>query len=587
MSVFNIFSLLGGLGMFLYGMKVMGNNLEKCAGGKLEKILEKLTSNKFKGVLLGTLVTAIIQSSGAVTVMLVGFVNSGIMQLEQTIGVIMGASIGTTVTAWILSLSGLGGTSVLLQLLKPESFSPLLIFIGGFMVLFLKKDRTRNVGNIILGFGILMYGMGVMSEAMSPLAESEVFRHILTVLQNPILGAVVGILFTTLLQSSSASVGVLQALSATGAISFGTAIPILIGENVGACTTALISCVNANAKARRTAIVQMYYKVISAALFITVYCVLNSLLRFSFLNDTVNTFQIAVIHTAFNVLTTIVMFPFSNKLISLAKMTVKENPNAPKSANEIMHIDDRLIKTPDIAIEPCKNAIREMSDLALGNVDLCLNLIYKFDKKQFEIIKRNENLIDNYEDVLATALSKLSAKKANSETSRTTSLFLHAINDIERIGDHCLNIAETAEKLEKLNSGISEEAKKETEVLRKLLEDIIAATFTSFKSNDIKMAERVEPMEEVMDSLSLEIKNRNVKRMQNNSCEVQAGIMYLDIVNDFERICDHCSNLAIYVAGSNDDNYAVHEYSDNLKKDNMDFKKYYTELLDKYTKRLM
>ena len=394
MTVFNIISLLGGLGMFLYGMNVMGDSLEKCAGGKLEKILEKLTSNKYKGILLGTFVTAVIQSSGAVTVMLVGFVNSGIMQLEQTVGVILGASIGTTITAWFLSLSGLDGASVVFKLLKPEGFSPLLIFIGGIMVLFFRKDKVKNVGSIILGFGVLMYGMCVMTDAMSPLSQSESFKNMLTIFQNPILGVVVGIVVTTVLQSCSASVGVLQALSVTGAISFGTAIPILIGENVGACTTALISSVNANKKAKQTAVVQMYYKVISAALFIIVYYSLGRFFEFSFAAKTVNTFQIAAIHTAFNVLTTVVMLPFTNQLIFLAEKTIKDSPE--ESSRKIMHIDDRLLNMPDVAIETCRNTIREMADLSLGNIDLCLDLLYEFDEKKFKCINKNEMLIDNY-----------------------------------------------------------------------------------------------------------------------------------------------------------------------------------------------
>ncbi len=585
MTVFNIFSLLGGLGMFLYGMKVMGDNLEKCAGGKLEKILEKLTSNKYKGILLGTFVTAVIQSSGAVTVMLVGFVNSGIMQLEQTVGVTLGASIGTTITAWFLSLSGLGGSSVALRMLKPESFSPLLIFLGGMVTLFLKKDTVKNVGRIILGFGILMYGMCVMSEAMSPLSDSASFQSMLTVFKNPVIGVIVGILFTTILQSCSASVGVLQALSVTGAITFGTAIPILIGENVGACTTALISSVNANRKAKQTAIVQMYYKVISAGLFILVYCILGHFIRFSFADKSINTFQIATIHTFFNVLTTIVMVPFTDQLIFLARKTIPESPEE-KEDHKIMHIDDRLLKMPDVAIEPCKNAIKEMADLSFGNVDRCLDLLYEFDEKKYEKANQKESLIDNYEDVLATALSKISGKKSNAETSHTASLFIHAISDIERIGDHALNIAESAMDMHKNHFSLSDEARHEIKVLRHLMEDVIAAAFEAFKSNDIALAKRVEPMEEVMDSLSAKLKERNVRRRQEHSCAVQAGILYLDIINDFERICDHCSNLAIYVAQSDHDVYAVHEYSDSIKKDNLEFKRYYTELLDQYEQKL-
>lgn len=585
MTIFNIFSLLGGLGLFLYGMKIMGDNLEKCAGGKLEKILEKLTSNKYKGMLLGTFVTAVIQSSGAVTVMLVGFVNSGIMQVEQTVGVIMGASIGTTITAWFLSLSGLGGSSVLIRLFKPESFSPLLIFIGGVVVLFLKKDKIKNIGRIILGFGILMYGMCVMTNAMSPLSESESFKNILMLFQNPILGVIAGIVITTMLQSSSASVGVLQALSATGAVSFGNAIPILVGENVGASTTALISSINANRKARQTAIVQLYYKVISAALFIAVYYTLDSIFRFKFTSNTVNTFQIAAVHTTFNVLTTAVMLPFSNFLIKLAEKTVKDK-HEKEEYSDVIHIDDRLLKMPDVAIEPCKSAIKEMADLSFGNVEMCLDLIYDFDEKKLDVVNRRESMIDNYEDILATALSKISAKKTNVKTAHTASLFIHAVNDIERIGDHASNIAEAAMNIFKGDFTFPDDIKKELSVLRRLLEDIMAAAFEAFKTSDMQLAERVEPMEDVMDYLSLKLKNSAVNRMQNNECAVQAGIEYLDIINDFERICDHCSNLAIYVLQGDNDNYAVHEYSDSIKNDNIKFRKYYTELLEEYTQKL-
>lgn len=583
MTIFNIFSLLGGLGMFLYGMKVMGDNLEKCAGGRLEKILEKLTSNKYKGILLGAFITAIIQSSGAVTVMLVGFVNSGIMQIEQTVGVIMGSSIGTTVTAWILSLSGLGGGSIILQLLKPESFSPLLIFFGGIMILFFHKDKIKNIGRIIMGFGLLMYGMCVMTNAMSPLSESEAFRNILTVFQNPICGVIAGIVLTTVLQSSSASVGVLQALSATGAISFGAAIPILIGQNIGACSTALISSVNADKKAKQTAFVQLYFKVIGAILFLTVYYILNAIFKFAFADNMINGFQIAAIHTVFNVLSTIVMLPFTKQLISLAEKTVKGKKSVKRTQDDIVRIDDRLLKMPDVAIEPCKNAIKEMADLSLGNVDLCLDLLYKFDEKKLEHISKSESMIDNYEDVLATALSKISAKKTNAQTSQTASLFIHAINDIERIGDHAVNIAESARNIHNENLEFSDNTKNELGVIRHLLEDIMATAFSAFKEHDIHLAAQVEPMEEVMDYLSMELKNRAVIRMQSNEYAVQTGIAYLDILNDFERISDHCSNLAIYIVQSDNNNYAVHEYSDNLKKDNSNFKKYYMELLDKYS----
>lgn len=587
MTIFNIFSLLGGLGMFLYGMKVMGDNLEKCTGGRLEKILEKLTSNKYKGILLGIFITAVIQSSGAVTVMLVGFVNSGIMQMEQTVGVIMGSSIGTTVTAWILSLSGLSGGSIILQLLKPENFSPLLIFFGGIMILFFHKDKIKNVGCIIMGFGLLMYGMCVMTNAMSPLSQSEAFKSMLIVFQNPICGVIAGVVLTTILQSSSASVGVLQALSVTDSITFGSAIPILIGQNIGACSTALISSINADKKAKQTAFVQLYFKVIGAILFLTVYYTLNTILKFAFVENMINGFQIAAIHTVFNILSTIVMLPFTQQLIILAKKTVKGKESGKGTLNDVMRIDDRLLKMPDVAIEPCKNAIKEMADLSLGNVNLCLDLLYKFDEKKLERINKSESMIDTYEDILATALSKISAKKTNAQTSQTASLFIHAINDIERIGDHAVNIAESAKELYNKNLEFSDDTKKEFGVIRHLLEDIMAATFSSFKEYDTYLASQVEPMEEVMDYLSMELKNRAVNRMQNNEYAVQTGITYLNILNDFERISDHCSNLAIYIVQADNNNYAIHEYSDNMKKDNSSFKKYYSDLLDKYIQQLV
>lgn len=584
MTIFNLFSLLGGLGMFLYGMKVMGDNLEKCAGGKLEKILEKLTSNKYKGILLGTFITAIIQSSGAITVMLVGFVNSGIMQLEQTVGVIMGSSIGTTITAWILSLSGIGGSSILLQLVKPEHFSPLLIFIGGIMILFFHKDHVKNIGRIMMGFGLLMYGMSVMTVAMSPLSESETFRNILLIFVNPFFGVIAGIVLTTILQSSSASVGVLQALAATGAISFNTAIPILIGQNIGACSTALISSINAGTKAKQTAFIQLYFKVIGALIFLISYYLLNAIFHFAFVDHTINVFQIAIIHTVFSIVSTIIMLPFTNQLIQLAEKTIREKEPIKKSETpiEVIRIDERLLKTPDIAIEQCRNALQKMIELSLENIDLCLNLLKQYTDKNYELINENENKIDDYEDILATALSKISALKTTLETSHTVSLFLHAINDIERIGDHAVNIAESGKKIHIDSLTLSSTIKNELQVIRNLLTDIIATTFHSFQSYDEQIAEQIEPMEEVMDYLARELKNRTITRMQNNECTVQMGIICLDILNDFERISDHCSNLAIYVVQSNNDNYAVHEYSNNLKDANL-FKSYYSELLDKYT----
>ncbi len=583
MTILNIFLLLGGLGMFLYGMKIMGDNLERCAGGRLEKILETLTSNKYKGILLGVFVTAVIQSSGAVTVMLVGFVNSGIMQFEQTIGVIMGSGIGTTVTAWILSLSGIGGSSLILQVLKPENFSPLLIFFGAVMSLFFHKDKIKNVGRIIMGFGLLMYGMAVMTESMSPLSESETFSNILTVFNNPVFGVIAGIVITVILQSSSASVGVLQALSVTGAISFNTAMPILIGENIGACSTALISSVNANRQAKQTALVQLYYRLITSAVIIVAYCILNAIFKFSFADATVNTFRIAVMHTVFNVISMIIMLPFTNKLIALGELTVKESASENDENVEAVRIDDRLLKTPDIAIEQCKNAIHKMSELAMKNVSLCADLLNEFDEKKYETVSKNETMIDSYQDALATALSKISARKSNAQTSRSASLFLHAISDVERIGDHALNIADSAKTMNGDKLSFSEITKKELEVVRRLMENTMSAAFSAFKFNNTDLAVRVEPMEEIMDQLSMELKNRAVSRIQNNEYAVEEGIVYLDVLNDFERISDHCSNLGLYIIQSQSNSYALHAYSDNMKKDDrIIFNKYYYELKNKY-----
>lgn len=561
MDIFAVFTLLGGLALFLFGMNTLGSGLEHLSGGRLERTLEKMTSNTFKGFLLGAGVTAVIQSSSATTVMVVGFVNSGIMKLRQAIGIIMGANLGTTITAWILSLSGIEGDSLVMQLLKPINFSPLLAFIGIILIMFVKDGRKKEIGSILVGFAILMYGMDMMSNAVKPLAEVPEFTNILTMFSNPVLGVLMGMLLTAVIQSSSASVGILQALSATGSITFSIAIPIVMGQNIGTCVTALISCIGAKKNAKRAAFVHLYFNIIGTLVWLSVFYGANALMDFAFINNVVGPADIAIIHTAFNLLSTLLLLPFAKQLEKLACLTIRDKD----TDDEAVFIDERFLNTPAIAAEQCTAMTVKMAEKSRKILMDSLQLVGNYDEKKAQDILNCEDKIDRYEDVLGTYLVKLSSKNLNMDDSKEVSKLLHCIGDFERISDHAVNIVKTAKEMHEKKVTFSENAQKELEVIIRALNEVLDTAVNAFKSNDIKLAESVEPLEQVIDKLSDRLKNRHIKRLQQGMCTIEMGFIFSDLLTNCERVSDHCSNIAVCIIQINLESFETHEYLHEIK----------------------
>ncbi|MGN0666688.1 MAG: Na/Pi cotransporter family protein [Huintestinicola sp.] len=583
MSIFNIISLLGGLALFLYGMSFMGDKLEKLAGGSLEKIFEKLTSNRFKGLLLGVIVTAVVQSSSATTVMLVGFVNSGIMRLSQAISIIMGANIGTTVTTWILSLSGLEGESLAIQLCKPENFSPILALIGVVMRMISKNDKKKDIGGILVGFAILMMGMDTMKNSVAPLADSPEFSRLLTLFTNPVMGVLVGALITAIIQSSAASIGMLQALSSsTGQITFGMALPIILGQNIGTCITAILSSVGASKNAKRVAVVHLYFNIIGTVIAMIVYYSLNAFIDFAFADDPVTSFNVAMLHTIFNLGATALLFPFTGLLEKLAYLTIKDENKDEKETPVIL--DDRFLSTPGVAIEQCRNVTKRMASLAKTTIYLSLDLIKNFDEDKAQMILENESAIDRYEDITGTYLVKLSGRSLTMEDSRTVSRLLHAIGDFERISDHAVNILDTAKELTEKGREFSDTAKRELDVMFQAIEEILEMTVNAFTENDVDLAKKIEPLEEVVDTLRTEMKSRHVERLRTKKCTIEQGFIFTDLLTDLERISDHCSNIAVNIIQISDNQFENHQYLSTIKSgEDTDFKKQYQQYFIKYS----
>ena len=580
MTVFNLFSLAGGLAMFLFGMKVMGESLEKRAGGRLKRILEQMTSSPLRGVLLGFAVTAIIQSSSATTVMIVGFVNSGIMQLNQAIGVIMGANIGTTVTAWLLSMSGIRGDSVWMQLLKPSSFSPILAFIGMIMVMFSKNGKRKDTGTILLGFAILMFGMETMSAAVQPLSKIPEFTHILTLFSNPILGVLAGAVITGIIQSSSASVGILQALSNTGSITYATAIPIILGQNIGTCVTALISSVGTNKNARRAAMVHLYFNIIGTVLFLSLFYSFNAIFKFSFIGSSISAVGIAVIHTTFNVLSTLVLLPFIKQLEKLAFLTIRDT----SEVEELQLLDDRLLEAPFIAIERCKKLTDTMAQSARDTLLLSVSMVNKYNEKDAIRVQEEEQKIDMFEDKLGTYLVKLSGMSLTQEKSRDISKLLHTIGDFERISDHAVQILAAASEMHEKNIHFSVEAQGEMQVITAAMVETLNMAIDAFCLDDPTLARKVEPLEEVVDFLKDEIKKKHVVRLQNGLCTIELGFILADLLSNYERVTDHCSNIAVCVIEMQHGSFDTHEYLNRIKSGgNEEYTRYYQQYLEKYT----
>ena len=569
MDIFGVLDMICGLALFLYGMHIMGEGLTRTSGGKLESILEKLTSNKIKAVLLGALVTAVIQSSSATTVMVVGFVNSGIMKLTQAAGIIMGANIGTTITSWILSLTGIESGSIFMKLLKPSSFTPIMAIIGVAFIMFTKSEKKHSVGSILVGFTVLMCGMSMMSDAVKPLADVPEFTNILLMFTNPIMGMLAGMLLTAIIQSSSASVGILQALCVTGAVKYSAALPIIMGQNIGTCVTALLSGIGASKNARRASLIHLYFNLIGTILFMVVFYAVKAAFPFAFLNDSANAAGIAVIHTAFNVMATLVLLPFSQMLEKLAMLTIRDDEETEK-VDDFQLLDERFLQTPAFAVEQCRVVTERMAQLTLEAIYSAIDLIDggEYTEEKAERIKALETKIDHYEDNLGTYMVKLSHAKLDRRDGQMVSILLHSISDMERISDHAAAIMHLAREMNEKKLSFSEMAAKEMHVFSEAVRDIVRRTISCFETGDQELAASVEPLESAIDSINAKIKNRHVERLQNGQCTVEMGFILQDICASFERVSDHCSNIAVCQIQVPMDEFDAHEYLQSMRRDN-------------------
>lgn len=563
MDIFSIFTLCGGLAFFLFGMHIMSSSLEKIAGGKLELTLKKLTSNPFKSLLLGAGITIAIQSSSAMTVMLVGLVNSGIMELSQTVGLIMGSNIGTTLTAWILSMAGIQGDNLWLSMLKPENFSPILALVGVILIMAAKSDRKKDTGSILCGFAILMFGMELMKDAMAPLTEMPGFDSMLTRFNSPLLGVLVGAAFTGIIQSSAASVGILQALSITGSITYGMAIPIIMGQNIGTCVTALLSSIGTNKNARRVAAVHVSFNLLGTVFCLIGFYGLNAIFHFPITVLPITPLAIAGVHSIFNVVTTLILLPFSRQLVLLANLMVPD-----KGGNEeTVFLDERLMNAPILAVEQCREQAVTMGNIAKHALLDSLQLIRNYDPQLYDRVELQEQQLDRMDDELATALVQLSSRELRVEESREIFELLHVIGDFERIGDHATNLAESASALHKSGSSFSEAAKTELTTLFAALTEILELTMHAFDKNDDHQAAHVEPLEEVIDDLTTEIRNRHIRRLQEGECSIDIGLVLTDILTNCERVSDHCSNIGVCIIQIRNSAFEVHDYLTELKSD--------------------
>lgn len=560
MNIYSILQLCGGLAFFLFGMHVMSGSLEKLAGGNLQKILKEVTSNPIKSLFFGAIVTIAIQSSSALTVMLVGLVNSGIMELAQTVGVIMGSNIGTTLTAWILSLSGIESDNLFISMLKPENFSPVIALIGVIMIMGSKKEKRKDVGIIMAGFAVLMYGMQLMSGAVSPLADMPEFTGLLTTFNNPFLGVLVGAVFTGVIQSSAASVGVLQALAMTGAISYSMAIPIIMGQNIGTCVTALLSSIGVNKNAKRVSIIHISFNLFGTAIGLVVYCIARYAVDLALFNDSISPVMIAVFHSIFNIATTIILLPFSNTLVKIAKKLVTTD-----NADGQVVLDERLLLSPGLAVKECLEKTNEMAELARDSFKNALDLFDNYSDSKFDDIEVMEERLDYLEDQLDTFLIHLSGKDVSEDGNNEISKMLHAINDFERIGDHAINMAKLAKQIDDNNLEFSKNARKELTVLNNALREILTLTVEAFSKNDLTEAVKVEPLEQVIDDLTKKIRNHHIERLQKGKCDSRLGVFLTDYITNCERASDHCSNIAVCLIQTHNSSFETHDYLNELK----------------------
>ena len=587
---FPVFTLLGGLAFFLYGMNVMSSGLEKLAGGKLEKTLKRMTSNTIMSMGLGAGITIAIQSSSALTVMLVGLVNSGIMALEQTVGVIFGSNIGTTLTAWILSLAGIeGGGNFFLELLKPKNFSPIVALIGIILIMMSKSDRKKDIGTIMVGFAVLMFGMTLMGDAVKPLGNEEnveSFKAFISIFNNPLIGVVVGAVFTGIIQSSAASVGILQTLAMqTGAITYNMVLPIVMGQNIGTCITSVISSIGVNKNAKRVSVVHILFNLIGTIVCLAIYYPLYLIFDFAVLNQAADGAGIALCHTAFNIFATLLLVPFSNQLVKLAKIIIPDAKEAEKNA----FIDERLLNTPTFALAECDNYTVKMAQTARGTFLNATNLVRKaekgegFDEKLAEQVRVDEKALDKYEDKLGSFLVKISSKELSKTDSKEASKLLHTIGDFERIGDHAVNLLGVAKEIADKDISFSGKAKEELKVLSAALEEIVTITVTAFAENNLDLAKDVEPLEQVVDQLTAQIKANHITRLQRGDCTIELGFVLSDLLNNFERVSDHCSNIAVAMIEVARDSFDTHKYLKAVKSEsNADFSERFNEYEIKY-----
>ena len=584
MNIFSVITLIGGLAFFLFGMNVMSGSLEKMAGGKLELLLKKMTANPIISLVMGAVITIAIQSSSATTVMMVGLVNSGIMDFAQTLHIIFGANIGTTLTSWILSLSGIESDAVWMQMLKPENFAPLFAMVGIVMTMVCKSDKKRSIGTVLVGFAVLIFGMNLMGEAVSPLADSPAFAQLMTKFNQPLIGLAVGTVVTGIIQSSAASVGMLQALSLTGSISYAMAIPIIMGQNIGTCVTAMISSIGTNTQAKRVAVMHISVNVLGTLIWLPLLTLTNAIFHFAFMDWAVSPVTIAMLHSVFNILTTLVLMPFSKYLLKLAVWVVKEKGTAVpgEELDAVPFLDERLLSTPSVAIQECNSQTCKMLELARENIRLAVQQFSHYSDSDQLLVLQTEEEIDAFEDRLSTYLVKLSAQALSQNDSHVISKMLHAIGDFERLGDHAVNLNKVAKEIHDKGLSFTQEAQAELNTLLQAIDEILTMTVTAYERNDTDLAARVEPLEEVIDQLIAKMKDQHIRRLQQGACTIEKGFIFSDILNNCERISDHCSNLAVAVIEVEHDSFDAHRYLQGVKYGNHEFNLIFQEYAAKY-----
>lgn len=582
MDVFSIITLFGGLAFFLYGMNVMSEGLEKIAGGKLETILQKMTSNRFKALLLGIVVTATIQSSSAVTVILVGLVNSGIMYFGHTIGIIMGANVGTTITAWLLSMIGIEGDNIFVELLKPANFSLVFALVGIILIMMSKSTRKKDIGSIMIGFAVLMFGMELMSGAVEPLKDMPEFTNILLMFENPVFGILAGAVLTGIIQSSSASVGILQALSLTGAVKFSVALPIIMGQNIGTCVTALISSIGVSKNARKVSVVHISFNLIGTLIWVVAFYSINAIVDFAFVDKPIDPVGIATVHSIFNLTTSGILIFFTKQLEKLANLIIKTDES--ETAKNTEFLDSRLLATPSVAIAECKNITYKMAEIAENIIRRAFSLFDKFDENVEQKMFEDEDALDLYEDKLGNYLIAISSKGLSDEDSRSKFTMLHTIGDFERLGDHALNLLKAAKELNSKGLSFTQEAEKDLLVLRRAAEEIVDITVDAYVNNDISLAVKVEPLEQVIDGLTAEIKAKHIERLQRGECTIEMGFVLSDVLTNYERISDHCSNIAVAMIEIHHGGFDTHKYLNTIKNsNNAEFNQSFDEYSLKYS----